>query len=147
MEEHAQQVTEIIKQLPQPFQNRFNSLGGYVRSVIEELEKNTKPKNRLGKEDVSIIQLAVFIYYMNWFLQEGTRAAQASILTLESFGLVGFSVGSTVFTRDNENTLLGKNLAEGLMKSLGNSPLATYIKQAKNMPSLIRNLRDEMKYG
>src|SRR6185436_5803087 len=108
MAEETPQVAEIIKQLPQPLQNRFNSLGSYVKAVLEDLERNIKPKNRLSREDVSIIQLAVFIYYLNWFLREGTKAAQGSIETLERFGLEGFSVGSTVFTKDNENTLLGR---------------------------------------
>ena len=147
MPDEEQRVSDIVKLLPYALQRRFNSLGAYVRAIVEEMEENRRRKAKLSNEDISFIQLAVFIHSIDWFLREGTRAARASIDTLQHLGLTGFSVGSTVFERDNENTLLGRNLAEGLLRALQNPEIVTLIKSAPNMRSLIRRLRDELNRG
>lgn len=146
MAESETNIAEIIRLLPQPLQNRFNSLGGYVRAVLEEDQQNNGRAHRLNDEGISFIQLAVFIYSLNWFLREGTRAAQASIRSLEDFGLSGFSIGSTNFTKNDENTLLGSVLAEGLIESLGDSPLIAHIKSAKSMTALILDLQGDLSH-
>ena len=62
MAESETNVAEIIRLLPQPLQNRFNSLGGYVRAVLEEDQRNNGRTHRLNDEGISFIQLAAFIY-------------------------------------------------------------------------------------
>jgi hypothetical protein len=147
MPEPSPQVSEIVRLLPLRLQSRFYSLGGYVRAVLDELGEEETREIKLSNEAFGFIQLAVFIYSLDWFLREGTRAAKASVTALEEFGYLGFSVGSTVFTRDSENTYLGENLANDLIKVLGDSLLARHIKEAKNIPSLIRTLRNELSRG
>jgi hypothetical protein len=147
MPESSPQVSDIVRLLPLRLQNRFYSLGGYVKAVLDEADDEDKRETKLGNEEFSFIQLAVFIYSLDWFLREGTRAAKATVTTLEQFGYSGYSVGSTEFTRDSENTYLGENLANDLMNVLGDSRLARRIKEARNMPSLIRTLRGELSRG
>lgn len=142
MPEHPINTSEIIRLLPQPLQKRFYSLGNYVEAAIEEQEESKR--KRLKREDISYIQLAVFVYSLNWLLREGTKAAQRSIEVLEDFGAAGFNVGSVAFRKDNENTLLGRRLAEKLIQSLENTSLLEHVRKAKSISALIKNLRDEL---
>lgn len=145
MANQEQRVSEIIKVLPRPIQNRFNSLGEYVREVVAELDENEK--RRLTDDDLNVLQLAVFIYRLERFLREGTRAALSTIESLEALGLDNFTVGSITFTKDNENTLLGKDLADKLMDSIADSRLLRFIKRARSERALIQALRDEITNG
>lgn len=147
-------ISEIIRLLPQPLRTRFNSLGNYVKTVFEGQGKNRLRKSKLTDEDIRFVQLAAFIYSINFFLREGTKAAQTAAETLEklqvknaNIRIEGFNVGSTIFKKDNENTLLGRTLAESLMQSLAGTPLLKHIEQATSMSNLIKNLRDEMTRG
>lgn len=140
-------ITEIIKLLPRPLQIRFNSIGSFVKAVVEEKEAQGGRKAQLSQEETDLIQLAAFIYSLNWFLTEGTKAAQATISTLDNFGLEGFLIGSTPFEKDNENTMRGKILAEAMMQNIGDPNLARRIQQATSMTSLIINLRNDLTRG
>jgi hypothetical protein len=122
--------------------------------MLEAPEKGKRRKSKLTDDDTHIIQLAAFIYWINFFLEEGTKAAQAAAETLEKLQvenskirIEGFNVGSTIFTRDNENTLLGRTLAKSLMQSLADTPLLKHIEKATSMRNLIKDLRDEMANG
>jgi len=95
-------ISSIVSQLPQRLQRRFESLGKYIRGVIDEESNNLDANIALSTEDTQLIQLAALIYLLDSFFRAGTSSARNAATTFEQFGLSGFQVGSTTFTRDNQ---------------------------------------------
>lgn len=147
MSENTPRIAQIIDLLPQKLQIRFESLGGYVRGIIEEENTKLGRAMRLSIEQVQLIQLAALIYSLEDFFRAGSRAARGASIAFEDFGLSGFQVGSQAFTRDNVNTRRGDLLAEQLREVVRNSPLGDYIKNASSMTELIETLVKEAGNG
>jgi hypothetical protein len=137
-------ISEIIRQLPQSLQTRFNSLSRYVQGIIEEEQDNLGRDIELNPEDAQLIQLTAFIYSIDDFLRAGTRAAQAASGIFEEFGSAGFQVGRSHFTSDSDDTLRGEALANGLRDTVASTPLHRYIASASTMQALISALVREM---
>ncbi len=147
MADDSPTLSDFVEQLPQRLQRRFESLGGYVRGIIDDEEDQLGQKLKLSAEDIRFIQTAVFIYFLDGFLRAGSQAARAASTTFEEFGLSGFQVGSTVFTRNNDNTRRGEVLADRLRAALENSPLSKYISTVPTMRELVSRLIREMQNG
>jgi hypothetical protein len=140
-------ISEIIGQLPRKMQVRFESLGRFVNGIIEEEKAKLDRNIVLTKEDVQIIQLAVFIYSLDNFFRFGTYAARNASASFEQFNLSGFTVGSSVFTRDNINTMRGEELANQLRNVISSTPLAPFIRTAPTMAELVSTLIQELQDG
>lgn len=151
MADNIPSIHEIVNQLPLKLQQRFNSLSGYVQGIIDEEAETYDTSIRLSPEDKQIIQLAAFIYSLDSFLRAGARAAREASVTFERFGLSGFQVGSTHFTSDNLNTQRGEMLARELREVALQTPLGSYITNARSIRDLvnwlIRDIRNEQVMG
>lgn len=147
MPDYDQTIARMIQRLPMPLQNRFTSLGGYVRGLVEEEEQRLKRKLAFGNNDIQLIQLAAFVYLLDYYFREGTRAAASAALMFEEYHLSGFSVGSTVFTRNNENTRRGALLAYELRQVLADTPIAVVIEQSTSVRALVSRMIREMSNG
>jgi hypothetical protein len=147
MTDRAPNIAEIIQRLPQKLQVRFNSLGNYVQGMIDEESAKYGKEVRLRTEDIQLIQLAALVYSLDSFLRAGTHSARSASVAFEEFGLEGFQVGSSLFTRSNENTLRGEVLAERLEATITRTRLGRTIKNSPTMRELISTLIREMNDG
>jgi hypothetical protein len=131
-------VSEIVKQLPPSLRGRFNSLGNYVEGVVREIRGADAP--RLSGRQFGVIHLIVFVYLLNRYLNEGTLAAEHAAVAASELGFESFTIGRTTFTKDNENTLLGRTLANALLASLEDSSVVGMLQRATTVRSLVRDL-------
>jgi hypothetical protein len=69
----------------------------YVDAVIQEREETIPKRKRLTSEDIAIIKLAVFIFALQEFFREGSRAAIQAVDEFEVLGVRGFTVVRACF--------------------------------------------------
>ena len=147
MAESIPSITFIVNQLPNRLQKRFESLGNFVRGIIDEESSKLKTKIVLSTEDVQLIQLAALIYSLDNFFRAGSSAARGAATIFEEFELSGFQVGLTNFTKENANTRRGDLLADKLSESIRNSVLGDFIRNSNSMRELISTMIREVKNG
>jgi hypothetical protein len=140
-------ISSIISQLPQNLQRRFDSLGKYVRGIVDEESSKTDTRVILSTEEIQLIQLAALVYSLDSFFRAGTRSARNAATIFEQYELPGFQVGSTVFTKDNYNTRRGDLLAENLQEAILGTNLGKVIKNSSSMRGLISTMIREMNNG
>src|SRR5262245_33539112 len=147
----ALRYSDLIDLLPRRLQGRFESLGGYVETVLHEYEEKIPAQHRLRREDVQIIKLGVFIYALQEFLREGSRAAAKAVDEFQALGVSGFRVGSSLFEGRNENVVRGGKLAQALRVAVGNPEILSIIDRTSRMRDLIveliRRQRSERRLG
>jgi hypothetical protein len=139
-------VTKIIERLPVKLKNRFQSLGSYVRNIIEEMTGN-KRQIHLSTEDIQLIQLAALIYSLDSFFRKGTKSAREASTIFEELGGEGFQVGSSIFTKNNENTQRGEILADDLRRVIDGSFISQPIQDSYTMHQLIITLIRKINRG
>lgn len=147
MEEKVPTISEIVQQLPHKLQLRFNSLGNYVRGMIDEEAARTGREIRLGHDTIQLIQLAALVYSLDSFLRAGTYAARSASTVFEGFELSGFQVGTADFTKDNRNTRLGELLANELSRTISRVWLGRFVRDSRTMKELISDLIRELSDG
>ena len=140
MAENIPNISFIVSQLPNKLQKRFESLGSYVRGLIDEESSRLDKKIVLSTEDIQLIQLAALIYSLDSFFRAGSSSARGAAIIFEEFDLSGFRVGTTTFTRENINTRRGDLLANKLRESIINSALGMAITNANSMRALISTM-------
>jgi len=140
MAENIPNISLIVSQLPSKLQKRFESLGSYVRGLIDEENSRLDTKVVLSTEDIQLIQLAALIYSLDSFFRAGSSSARGAATTFEEFGLSGFQVGSTIFTRENANTRRGDLLADKLRETIMNTALGEVIRNSTSMRVLISTM-------
>lgn len=134
--------TDPRNQLPPSFSRRFDSLGGFVNTVIREIEdRGSVPKERrLSSDTKHDIALLVFVASLRDFLREGSRAASAAAEEVVELGLSGFSIGERVFSPGNENTMRGAVLAEALWARIEDVRLKNLLDSEISLSRLIEEL-------
>jgi hypothetical protein len=131
-------LSQMVAELPRQLQRRFESLGSYVKDV---LERDQGPGGGgLSRDHLAAIQLAAFVYSLREFLEEGTRAARSAAIVFESLGATRFRIGRTEFSRNNENTLLGRRLGANLVAALNDPELLRIMERATSLTSFIKTL-------
>jgi hypothetical protein len=140
MAENISNISFIVSQLPNKLQKRFESLGNYVRGLIDEESSRLNTKIVLSTEDIQLIQLAGLIYSLDSFFRAGSSSARSAATIFEEFELSGFQVGSTTFTKENINTRRGDLLADRLSESIRNSALGEVIRNSNSMRELISTM-------
>lgn len=132
-------------------QVRFDSLGGFVKGIAAEQEDpdagDQRTRRKLTPEELGFVQLLAFVYALESFLRNGTRAARSAALEFESLGLEGFTVGTTTFTPDNENTRRGEILAEQLKEIVRGTKYGTALEEARSLTTLVRRLLRDVRNG
>jgi len=147
MSEDIPSISSIVSRLPQKIQNRFESLGGYIRGIIDEESNKSGVNIALSSNDVQSIQFAALIYSLDHFFRAGSSSARTAAMTFEQLGLQGFQVGSSHFTKDNDNTRRGDMLADKLRDSIGNSHMGIVIRNSISMRDLISTMIREVNNG
>ena len=82
-----------MRSLPRSIRQRFDGLGKYVESVLDEAGLRVK----LERDAIQQIQIIVFAQALNEFLRDGSEAAATAVDALAAFGVEGFRVGSELF--------------------------------------------------
>jgi hypothetical protein len=133
--------TETLKRsLPRNLENRFASLASYVNSILEVERQGNKRFPRLTEQQITLIQLLVFVYTLDSFMRTGTLAARTASNIFNQFDIDSFRIGSKSFTANNENTLLGEMLANSLQESIGQAELEEIMKSSKSIRELILSI-------
>ena len=140
-------LNEIISLLPYRIRSRFESLGGYVAALITEVQEDQPRSVQLSRDDVQTIQAVAFIFSVDQFFRDGTRAAAKAVDEFSSLDVTGFRIGNTTFSGRNENVMLGENLSTLLKNQLGNPRLVRILKSAKGLKPLIGRLVRELGNG
>ena len=144
-------ISQIINSLPRPIRLRFDSIGGYVHSIISEEQESLPEEQHLTPQEIEFIKLVGFCYAANRFFREGTVAAQSAVDELQRFNIPGFQVGSTIFEGRNTNVMLGHTLAADLMRAFDGSPLESFISSSRSITELVhvlaRKVRHERSMG
>jgi hypothetical protein len=115
--------SDLVDLLPWRLKGRFESLGSYVDAVLHEHEEKIPKQRQLKNEDIQVIKLAVFIYALQDFFREGTRAAARAVDVFQALGVPGFTVGSSLFEGRNENVVRGDRLAQALWQAIGDTEI------------------------
>lgn len=140
-------VSEIVRAMPRTLQLRFQSVGGFVRGVLEEEAARAEHPFALTEDDIATIQLFTLCFLLDEFFRAGTRAAGSAARSLERFGLEGFTVGSQKFTKDSPETMRGERLADALRAVLQQSSLWSRYQGARTARELVRTLARELSHG
>lgn len=147
MSEGRLSIPDIVNQLPQKLQLRFESLGSYVQGIIIEERDRLGRDIQLDNEDIQFIQLAALIYSLDSFFKGGTRAARNASFVFEQYGLQGFQVGSSTFTQNSAETLRGQRLAEALRRIIAGTSLNRFIVRSTSIRDLVVRLLREIRDG
>lgn len=139
-------IEAFKRSLPRNLENRFTSLSAYVRSIIEAEQQRNKNFPKLSEKQINLIQLVVFVYSLDSFFRLGTTAAQNASNIFNQFEIRGFRIGQKSFTANNENTMLGENLANNLRESIIDTGLSKYIQNVTSIRELILNIIRDLRY-
>jgi hypothetical protein len=137
-------VEAFKRSLPRNLENRFTSLSAYVRSIIEVEQQNNRDFPRLSENQISLIQLVVFVYSLDSFFRLGTVAAQNASNIFSQYEISGFRIGQKSFTARNENTMLGEHLANNLRSSIIDTGFSKYIQNATSIRDLILSINRDL---
>lgn len=110
--------SELIKLLPYRLRIRFDSLSAYVKGIIDDEEMSMEKSSRLKQKEVKQIQLLVFVSVLDAFFRDGSNAARSAVSNFEALGVEGFSVGNSIFERENSNVQMGDTLSEQLRSAI-----------------------------
>ena len=131
---------EWTRELPRSIRKRFDSLGKYVRAILEEAGL----RGRLTREDIERIHIAVFVRVLDEFLRDGTAAAVAAVDTLNELGVQGFTVGRERFAGRNDAVMRGERLANTLQGVAGDLFPPDVIESESGLKRLIIKLGKEL---
>jgi len=131
---------EWIRELPRSIRMRFDSLGKYVRVILEEAGL----RDRLTRQDIERIHIAIFVRVLDEFLRDGTAAAVAAVDTLSDLGVQGFTVGRERFAGRNDAVMRGERLANGLRSVTGDLFPRDLIESESGLKHLIIKLGKDL---
>jgi len=129
--------------LPRSVRSRLDGLGNYVTSVLEEIGL----KDKLSRDDVQAIQLAAFVYGLEEFLREGSRAASRATAAFADLGVSGFTVGREYFSGRNEAVMRGETLANALVEVMQGRALPDTVGRPASLRALVISLAQERSRG
>jgi hypothetical protein len=138
-------ISDFLNLLPRKLQVRFTSLGSYVRALVTEIKLEHHIEDDFGPTEIQIIQLVAFIYALERFMRVGSHAARKASVAFNAFGLEGFQVGSTQFTKNNLNTTRGRRLANMLRASIVNTPVERIVKNSHSLKNLVEAMIFEIR--
>jgi len=143
----------IFKEAPKFISQRFAAINSYVWNAfypgsslnksLRKLETQKLRDNELRrvKQIVNEASIAVLIFYLKKFFNDGTEAAEKAVDTFSELGVEGFQIGSKYFSERNENVLAGQKLAEALMNNIEDKELLDLINNSKYANQIIESYR------
>ncbi|MGZ0017750.1 hypothetical protein [Yeosuana sp. AK3] len=114
--------------------NRFNSVNKYVWENLfpEQTRKELigkKDSKKARKEEFARLRgisnetsIVVFIFLLNKFFNDGSKAAKHAVDTFKGLNVEGFYIGNNYFSDRNDKVMQGEIIAKKLIDSLGESP-------------------------
>ena len=106
--------SDWLNNLPKSVRQRFEGIGGYVTSVLEEAGL----RESLKTADVQRIQMIAFIRTLSEFLEDGSRAAKEAVTAFSALGAKSFKIGTEVFEEGSPAVTRGSRLAAPLPRQL-----------------------------
>ena len=132
-------LKEITNTLPRTIRLRFDSIGGYVQTILSEEQESLPRIMHLSFEEIETVKLVAFTYSVQRLFREGTAAARHAVEELKRFDIPGFQVGNTLFSGQNESVMLGESLAEDLMQCFAGTKYSQLIKSSDKLTELVKN--------
>ncbi len=134
--------------LPRNLRNRFDGIGSFVSSVLED--ENLKGK--LSAESVDIVRAVCFAVTVHRFFREGCEAAKLAVDTFAELGISSFSVGNEIFAERNAAVIRGDQLASSLREALATGSLGSPgidIEQFEGTPlrQVVKDLARALSHG
>jgi hypothetical protein len=123
----------LLDLLPRRLRPRFEGLGSYVTSVLDE----EFPDRRIGKNELEVVQFVAFVGALDQFLRDGTTTASQAVDAFASLGVGGFRVGSQHFSARNEAVMRGANLSERLRRSIPDRRLLALLEHRPSLRQLV----------
>lgn len=139
----------IFKDAPKFISQRFAAINSYVWNIffpgstlnkhLRKLETQKQRDEELKrlKSIINEASIAVLIFFLKKFFNEGTEAAIKAVDTFSEFGVEGFQIGNKYFSDRNENVLAGQKLADALMQTIEDKELIDLINNSKYANQII----------
>jgi hypothetical protein len=124
---------DLINLLPRRLRTRFEGLGGYVGSILEE----EMSEHKLSTEALQLVQFVAFVGALDQFLRGGTRAATQAVDLFAELGIKGFRIGSETFAERNEAVMRGTRLSEALRDTIDDQRLILLLTHETPIRSLV----------
>ena len=133
----------IFKDAPKFISQRFAAINSYVWNIFFpgsslnkhlrkfETQKQREQELKRLKSLVNEASIAVLIFFLKKFFNDGTEAAIKAVDTFSEFDVQGFQIGSKYFSGRNENVLAGQRLAELLLETIDDKVLIDLINNSK----------------
>ncbi len=140
---------EFLSGAPKFITNRFNSVNKYVWEILcpeqkrnELIRKKVTKKARKQefarlKEISNEASIVVFIFLLNKFFIDGSKAAKHAVDTFKDLNVEGFYIGSNYFAERNEKVIQGEIIAKKLIDSIDNSPAKKLILESSYVFQII----------
>lgn len=135
--------SDFLTGTPKLLTNRFNSVNKYVwetlfpESVRIELigRKTTKSERKIEIARLRSISdeasTLVFLFLINKFFNDGTKAAKQAVDTLRELNVPGFYIGSNFFSERNDKVLQGERIAKILLDSIQDQRVKDLVTKSK----------------
>lgn len=150
-------TSELFSNAPKYISSRFYTINNYAwkaffpdNSLNERLrkidnEKLSKRELSRIKEVVSEASLAIFIFLLKRFFDEGSNAAKQAVDTFAELGIEGFQIGSKYFSGRNENVIEGDILADALLATIEDKELIELINNSKYVYQIVDRYKEFIK--
>ncbi len=138
---------------PKFITNRFNSVSKYVWETlypehkIKKKIKNIKNKNERKKEIDRLREISneastvVFLFLINKFFIEGSKAAKDAVDTFKELGIEGFFIGRSYFSDRNEKVIQGDLISMQLLDSINNEKIKELVLKSKYIYEILENYK------
>ena len=142
-------MKELFAQAPKFIRDRFYGIRSYVWFTLFPADEYERKIRRLTRENkrkyrdnvnelVDEASIALFIFFIQKFLKQGTEIAQKAADVYTSLNLEGFWIGREKYEGRNENVMMGEKLANILLNNISQN-LKKIIEEA-DQPYEIINL-------
>jgi hypothetical protein len=80
-------VHRLIARMPYHLRIRFDALGRFVRSIVDEQEADTPCHERLTADEIQVIKLAVFLHFLNLIFSGGMSGLDPAVHDSAGLGM------------------------------------------------------------
>ena len=138
---------------PKFITTRFNSVNKYVwqtlfpeQTIKEQLIKfKTKSDRRKEISRLKIISdeasTIVFLFLINKFFIEGSKAAKEAVDSFKELNVEGFYIGGNYFSERNEKVLQGDKISEKLLSTIKDENAKELVVNSKYVSEILDKYR------
>lgn len=145
--------TDFLSDAPKFITARFNSVNKYVwQTLFPELtvkEQIIKFKSKAErKKEISRLKgiseeasTIVFLFLLNKFFTEGSKAARQAVDIFKDLGVDGFFIGGNYFSERNEKVIQGDKISENLLASIKDDKAKELVTNSKYVSEILDKYR------